>query len=77
LTGHHHHHKAGHDHPARASAPSLLRMSAVERLAGVLAISGALWILTWWILSSAAESFEEGAAGYRSAVTFPKSGQAD
>jgi hypothetical protein len=33
-----HHHKAGHDHPARAMAPFLLRMSAVERLAGVLAI---------------------------------------
>jgi hypothetical protein len=48
---HHHHHKSGHDHPARAAALSLLRMSAVERLAGVLAISGVLWILTWWILS--------------------------
>jgi hypothetical protein len=46
-----HYHETGRGHPARAAAASLLRMSAIERLAGVLAIAGALWILTWWIIS--------------------------
>jgi hypothetical protein len=48
---HHHRHEAGHGHPARAASPSLLRMSAVERLAAALAIAAALWAATWWVMS--------------------------
>jgi hypothetical protein len=47
----HHRHDAIHGHPPRSASPSLLRMSAVERLAAVLAVAGALWIATWWIVS--------------------------
>ncbi len=47
----HHHHEAGHSHPARALLPSLLRMSATERLAVALAIAGVLWIAVWWVAS--------------------------
>jgi hypothetical protein len=47
----HHHHHAGHGHPPRSASPSLLRMSAVERLAAAIAVAGALWIATWWVVS--------------------------
>lgn len=47
----HHHHEAGHGHPARTASPSLLRISAVERLIAALAIAGVLWITTWWVIS--------------------------
>jgi hypothetical protein len=48
----HHHHEAGHGHPAHAASPSLLRMSAVGRLIAALAIAGVLWIVTWWVVAS-------------------------
>jgi hypothetical protein len=47
----HHHHEAGHGHPARIAPPSLLRMSAAERLIAALAIAGLLWATVWWIMS--------------------------
>jgi hypothetical protein len=47
----HHHHEAGHGHPARTALPSLLRMSAVERLIAALVVAGVLWIATWWVIS--------------------------
>jgi hypothetical protein len=46
----HHHHSAWHGHPARAVSPSLLRMSAAERLVAALAIAGVLWVAVWWIM---------------------------
>ena len=49
----HHHHETGldHAHPARAVAPSLLRMAAAERLAAALAIAGVLWLAVWWAMA--------------------------
>jgi hypothetical protein len=49
----HHHHDPNHAHPMAHVAPSLLRMSALERLA--LAWVGAivLWGAVWWALSQA------------------------
>lgn len=47
----HHHHAAGHGHPAQATPPSLLRMSAAERLAAAIAIAVVLWVATLWVTS--------------------------
>ena len=33
MASHHHHHPAGHAHPPASVSPSILRLSAVERLA--------------------------------------------
>jgi hypothetical protein len=47
----HHHHEAGHDHPARTAPLSLLRMSAAERLAAAVAVAGVLWIAVLLVMS--------------------------
>ena len=47
----HHHHEAGHGHPARTAPLSLLRMSAVERLIAAVAVAGVVWVIVWWIIS--------------------------
>jgi hypothetical protein len=47
----HHHHEAGHNHPARVAPPSLLRMSAAERLIAAVVIAGVLWIAVLWVMS--------------------------
>lgn len=54
--GHAHDHAAG-DHHGHAHNPdlvaptfSLLRLSAIERLAAALALSAAIWAATWWAL---------------------------
>jgi hypothetical protein len=44
-------------HPARAAvalAPSLLRLSAVQRLVIAAALSAILWLCVWWALSEVA-----------------------
>jgi hypothetical protein len=46
----HHHHEAGHGHPARMAPPSLLRMSAAERLVAAIAIAVVLWSAVWWVI---------------------------
>jgi hypothetical protein len=46
----HHHHETGHGHPAGAASPSLLRMSAAERLVAALAVAGVLWAAVWWAI---------------------------
>jgi len=49
--GHHHHHRhAGHGHPPAAVYPSILRLSALERLAAALAVVAVLWIVVLWAL---------------------------
>jgi len=47
----HHHHETGQGHPARSASPSLLRMSAVERMVAALAVAGVLWAAVWWAMS--------------------------
>ena len=47
----HHHHHTGEAHPVARVAPSLLRMSALERLAVAAIAAAVLWIAVWWALS--------------------------
>ncbi len=53
------HDHAGHDHDhahapvaaARGPAFSLLRLSALQRMAGALALAGVVWLAVWWALA--------------------------
>jgi hypothetical protein len=47
----HHHHHPGHAHPSPVVSSSLLRLSALERLAASAAISVVLWGAVLWALS--------------------------
>jgi hypothetical protein len=47
----HHHHHTGEAHPVARVAPSLLRMSAGERLALAAIAAIVLWAAVWWALS--------------------------
>jgi hypothetical protein len=47
---HHHHHDQGHAHPPATVAPSLLRASAMQRLAGVALCLAVLWVAVLWAL---------------------------
>jgi hypothetical protein len=53
MTDHHphHHHHPGEAHPAAAVAPSLLRLSAIERLAGAAVVIALLWGAVFWAIS--------------------------
>jgi hypothetical protein len=46
----HHHHHPGHAHPSPVIAPSLLRLSALQRLAAAAATSGILWLAVLWAI---------------------------
>jgi hypothetical protein len=47
----HHHHHPDHAHPSAALAPSLLRLSAAERLAGAAVLIALLWGAVWWAIA--------------------------
>ena len=47
---HHHHGHAGHAHPAASIAPSILRLSAAERLAAVSVLIALLWAAVYWVM---------------------------
>jgi hypothetical protein len=50
LHAQHHHHHAGHAHPPAAVHPSILRLSAIERL-GLAAVAVALlWTAALWAM---------------------------
>jgi hypothetical protein len=51
MATHHHHHAPGHAHPPAALAPSILRLSAVQRLgiAGLLAVL--IWAAVYWAMA--------------------------
>jgi hypothetical protein len=44
----HHHHDPDHAHPSAEVAPSLLRLSAPERLAGAAVLIVLLWGAVYW-----------------------------
>ena len=48
----HHHHHVGHAHPPATVAPSILRLSVLERLAAVAVIIAALWGAVLWAMAS-------------------------
>jgi hypothetical protein len=47
---HHHHHPLGHAHPPAAVAPSILRLSAIERLASVSVLIVLIWAAVYWAM---------------------------
>ena len=47
----HHHHHPGRAHPAAAISPSLLRLSAAERLAGAAVVIALLWGAVLWAMA--------------------------
>ncbi len=47
----HHHHHPGEAHPSAQVAPSLLRMSVAERLAGAAVVIALLWGAVFWAMS--------------------------
>ena len=46
----HHHHDPNHAHPSAEVAPSLLRLSAAERLAGAAVLIAILWGAVLWAI---------------------------
>jgi hypothetical protein len=48
----HHHHHPGHAHPAATVSPSILLLSALERLAIIAALIAALWGAVIWAMAS-------------------------
>ena len=50
MSAHHHHHD-GDTHPPATIAPSILRLSALERLAAVTVVIVALWGAVFWAMS--------------------------
>ncbi len=49
---HHHHHHPGEGHPPASIAPSILRLSAVERLAAAAVLIVLIWAAVFWAMSS-------------------------
>jgi hypothetical protein len=47
---HHHHHHAGEAHPPAAVSPSILRLSAAERLAAAGLAIVAIWAAVTWAM---------------------------
>jgi hypothetical protein len=47
----HHHHHPGHAHPSPRVAPSLLRLSALQRVGVVAMLLAALWAAVFWALA--------------------------
>lgn len=47
---HHHHHHAGHAHPPASVHPSILRLSALQRLAVAGGLIALLWIAAFWAM---------------------------
>jgi hypothetical protein len=48
----HHHHHPGHAHPPATVSPSILRLSALERVAAVGVVIVALWSAVFWAMQS-------------------------
>jgi hypothetical protein len=47
---HHHHHHPGHIHPPVAVHASLLRLSALERLAVAVGLIALIWAAAFWAM---------------------------
>ena len=47
---HHHHHPHGQAHPPAVVAPSILRLSAIERLAFVSVLIALIWAAVYWAM---------------------------
>ena len=58
----HQHHHPGHAHPPATVSPSILRLSALERLAAVAVVVAALWGAVAWASGGLGIAF--GTAGF-------------
>ena len=47
----HHHHHPGHAHPPATVSPSILRLSALERLAAAAVVIAVLWGAVFWAMA--------------------------
>ena len=47
----HQHHHPGHAHPPATVSPSILRLSALERLAAVAVVIVVLWGAVFWAMA--------------------------
>ena len=47
----HHHHHPGQGHPPASISPSILRLSAVERLAAAGVLIALIWIAVLWAMA--------------------------
>jgi hypothetical protein len=48
--GHHHHRHPGHVHPPAGVTPSILRLSALQRLAVSAGLIVLLWLAAFWAM---------------------------
>jgi hypothetical protein len=48
---HHHHHRPGEGHPPASISPSILRLSAVERLAAAGVLIALIWAAVLWAMA--------------------------
>ena len=48
--GHHHHHHPGHLHPPASVNPSILRLSALQRLGIAAGLIAVLWAAAFWVM---------------------------
>ena len=48
---HHHHHHPGEGHPPASISPSILRLSAVERLAAAGVVIVLIWAAVFWAMA--------------------------
>jgi hypothetical protein len=46
----HHHHHPGHAHPPATVHPSILRLSAMERIAASAVVIALIWAATFWAM---------------------------
>ena len=49
---HHHHHHPGEGHPPASISASILRLSAIERLAAAAVLIVLIWAAVFWAMSS-------------------------
>ena len=49
--GHGHHHHPGEGHPPASISPSILRLSALERLAAAGVVIALIWAAVFWAMS--------------------------
>lgn len=47
---HHHHHHAGHVHPPAQVHPSILRLSALQRLGFAAGLIALIWLAVAWAM---------------------------
>jgi hypothetical protein len=51
MSAHLHHHDAENAHPPATISPSILRLSALERIAAVAVVIAMLWGAVFWAMS--------------------------